>query len=209
MGKHPPSLIPTRRSLISKLKNPDDDKSWKEFFDTYAKLIYGVAVQAGLSDAEAQDVVQETVICVAKKIQGFHYDPAVGSFKGWLLTTTRWRITDQFRKRDQNARFKPFEKATARTATVERVPNPGPSDLEVLCEREWEKTVLDIALERVKAKVNPKHYQIFDLYVLKQWPTRKVAETLGITAGKVFLVKHRVSSLLNAELRRLEADGGL
>src|SRR3989442_6327941 len=44
---------------------------WQEFFDTYGKLIHRIAVKAGLSDAEAQDVVQETVIVVARKIPGF------------------------------------------------------------------------------------------------------------------------------------------
>jgi DNA-directed RNA polymerase specialized sigma24 family protein len=76
--------LPTRQSLLQRLKNLDDQASWKSFFDQYWKLIYSVARRAALSDAEAQDVVQETIICVTKKIQGFSYDPAYGSFKGWL-----------------------------------------------------------------------------------------------------------------------------
>src|SRR2546426_3422980 len=91
--------IPTRRSLLTRLKNLDDQGSWKDFFDTYAKLIYRVATKAGLTDAEAQDVVQETVIIVAKKIPGFKYDPAIGSFKSWLLLITRRRIEKQLKKR--------------------------------------------------------------------------------------------------------------
>ena len=49
-------------TLLSRLKNADDHAGWQEFFDTYWKLIYGVARKAGLNDAEAQDAVQETVI---------------------------------------------------------------------------------------------------------------------------------------------------
>ena len=71
-------FIPTRRSLLGRLKNWDDLASWQEFFDTYARLIHRVAVKAGLNDAEAQDVVQETIIIVARKIPGFKYDPALG-----------------------------------------------------------------------------------------------------------------------------------
>jgi len=95
----PDVRIPTRRSLLTRLKNWDDQEGWREFFDTYWNLIYGVAIKAGLGDAEAQDVVQETVIAVAKKMQDFHYDPSIGTFKSWLLHTTRWKIADQFRKR--------------------------------------------------------------------------------------------------------------
>ena len=51
-------LIPTRWSLICRLKDWNDQVGWREFFDTYWKLIYSVAIKAGLTDAEAQDVVQ-------------------------------------------------------------------------------------------------------------------------------------------------------
>src|SRR6185295_19341664 len=92
-------FIPTRQSLLSRLKDWGDQESWKEFFDTYWKLIYSAALKSGLTDAEAQDVVQETVLSVAKKMPDFTYDPAVGSFKRWLLQLTGWRIYRQLQKR--------------------------------------------------------------------------------------------------------------
>src|SRR2546428_11792243 len=91
-----PSLLATRRSLVERLADWGDQLRWQEFFDTYSKLIYSAARQSGLTDAEAQEVVQETVITVAKNIGKLKYDPAIGSFKGWLLQITRWRIADQF-----------------------------------------------------------------------------------------------------------------
>src|SRR6266496_3409190 len=91
-------LIPTRQSLLSRLKDWDDQEGWREFFNTYWRLIYGVALKAGLSEAEAQDVVQDTVIAVARRIREFNYDPAIGSFKNWLLVITRRRIADHQRK---------------------------------------------------------------------------------------------------------------
>src|ERR687888_2272994 len=94
-----PSLLATRRSLVERLADWGDQLRWQEFFDTYSRLIYSAGRKAGLTDAEAQEVVQETVITVAKSIDKLKYDPAIGSFKGWLLQITRWRIADQFRKR--------------------------------------------------------------------------------------------------------------
>src|SRR5436189_3527810 len=89
----------TRKSLLSRLKNCDDQESWRDFFDTYGKLLYGLARKSGLSDAEAQDAVQETLMAVAKEMPDFKYDPARGSFKGWLLEITRRRIANQVRRR--------------------------------------------------------------------------------------------------------------
>ncbi len=92
-------LLPTRHSLLSRLKNWDDQDSWRLFFDTYWKLIHSVARRAGLDEAEAQEAVQETVLSVAKEMPKGRYDKTKGTFKGWLLTITRRRIADQMRKR--------------------------------------------------------------------------------------------------------------
>ena len=91
MHDKPFDPIPTRHSLLNRLKDWGDQASWQDFFDTYWRLIYNVAVKAGLTDTEAQEVVQETVISVAKKISEFKTDPAHGSFSAWLMRLTRWR----------------------------------------------------------------------------------------------------------------------
>src|SRR5690242_8560875 len=118
--------IPTRASLLNRLKNPGDDVSWNEFYVTYRELIYSVARRAGLAEQEADEVVQNTLISVAKKMPGFTYDPAKDSFKGWLLTVTRWRIQDQLEQRAREGRKDQHLPPLAcdpgtRTATIERV----------------------------------------------------------------------------------------
>lgn len=205
MANERDEFIPTRRSLLSRLKDWDDQESWQDFFNTYWKLIYATAIKAGLTDAEAQDVVQEAVVTVAKKMKDFKYDPALGSFKGWLLHTTRWKIADQLRKRQRAGQ--PHERRpdeTARTDTVERIPDPAGFDLDAVWEQEWEKNLVDAALQRVKQKVSPKQYQIFDLHVMKNWPVQKVAQTLGVNSAQVYLAKHRITSLLKKEIKHLE-----
>src|SRR5438094_7182452 len=74
-------LIPTRVSLLGRLKDWQDQAGWQEFFDTYWKLIYGVARQSSLNDAEAQDVVQETMASVARHMPKFVYNPALAHSK--------------------------------------------------------------------------------------------------------------------------------
>ena len=114
-------LIPTRASLLRRLKDWRDDSSWQEFFDLYWELIYGVARRSGLSDDEAQEVVQETLISVAKHMPAFAYDPALGSFKAWLLNMARWRIIGQFRKRPKVVND---SKTRTRTAAIDDIEDP-------------------------------------------------------------------------------------
>jgi len=198
-------LIPTRRSLLIRLKDLDDQDSWQEFYDAYARLIYSVAIKAGLSDVEAQEALQETIIGIARNIGEFEYDRKRGTFKSWLLHTARWKINDQLRRRRQGAsRSQRGRDQTARTATIERIPDPAGSALESIWEEEWEKQILDAAIERVKAQVKAKQYQIFDLYAIKRWPVQKVVRTLGVSISQVYLAKYRVTRLIKREIKALE-----
>ena len=199
------AFIPTRESLLSRLRNWSDDASWQDFFQTYWRLIYSTALRAGLTEAEAQDVVQETVIRVSHSIKDFKYNRKAGTFKAWLLQQTRWRIADEARKRDPNC--------------VERLPDPSgdegndnfdqlggmPSrELEQIWDLEWDKNVLEIALERVKKEVYPKHFQIYDLLVMREWPIAKVAETVGISSMRVYVAKHRVAAALRRQIKYVQ-----
>jgi RNA polymerase sigma factor (sigma-70 family) len=200
------SSLATRRSLLSRLKQSNAQESWREFFDTYWRLIYATALKGGLTDSEAQEVVQETVLTVLRKIKTFRYDSALGSFKGWLLTIVRWRIGDQFRRRQRRVQPPGARRAmeTAGTATLERIPDPATITLEAVWEEEWHRTMFAAALLRVKRQANARHYQMFDLHAVKQWPVEKVAQTLGVTSGQVRLAKHRITVLMRREVARLE-----
>ena len=92
----------TRKSLIARLENWEDQRTWDEFYRTYWRLIYSVALKAGLREDEAWDVVQETILSIAKQSRKNIYKPEQGSFKLWLWNMTRWRINDQFRKRKKD-----------------------------------------------------------------------------------------------------------
>jgi RNA polymerase sigma factor (sigma-70 family) len=203
-------LIPTRATLLTRLKNWDDKSSWEEFFNTYWRLIYSVARKSGLSDADAQDIVQETVISVARNIEGFKYDPAKCSFKTWMLQLTRWRISNQLKKLQRDAMTQaptpaPSGLDDAPTAsTLEAVPDPVGCGLEVIWEQEWKNSLFAAALERVKAQVAPEQFQMFDLCCLEQWPAQKVARTLGVNVARVYLAKHRISRLLRQKVKLLE-----
>ncbi len=192
-------LLPTRQSLLSRLKDWNDQEGWRAFFDTYWRLIYNAAIQSGLTDAEAQDTVQETLISVMKSMRDFRYEAKKGSFKSWLLTLTKWRITDQVRKRQRGIEHqKRDSSASDETATVDRLPDP--AALEAVWDEEWERNLVEAAIERVKKKVDPKQYQLFDLYVVKKWKVSKVALTMRVNPGLVYLAKHRIQRLLKKEI---------
>ncbi|MFD2255657.1 sigma-70 family RNA polymerase sigma factor [Luteolibacter algae] len=197
----------TRKSLIARLDNWEDQRTWDEFYQTYWKLIYSVAIKAGLRPEEAFDCVQETILSIAKQSKKKLYDPEQGSFKTWLMNMTRWRINDQFRKRKKDTAMSGGEWDDERkTAVIDRIEDPNGEVLSRLWDVEWKKNVADAALARVKAQVSPKQYQIFDFYVIRQWDANKVQKKLNVSMAQVYLAKHRVGAVLKKELAKLEDE---
>lgn len=193
--------LKTRASLLLRLKDLDDQRSWSEFYDTYWKLIFAVATKSGLTESEADDVVQETMIAAAKKVPEFQYAPGKDSFKGWLLQLTRWKIADQFRKRPP---ARP-PSGVRKTDVMQRVPDPAGNVLDDLWDEEWQKNLIKAALKRVKRQVSLQEHEAFVMYVVKEHPAQEVAASCGVEVAEVYRIKHRVSALLKKEIKRLEA----
>ena len=189
-------FLATRASLLGRLADWEDRVSWTRFFDLYWRLLFGVAVKAGLTESEAEEVVQETVLAVAKNIGRLGYDPARGSFKSWLLAIARTKVADQFRARPAQA-----------SAEWEPDAAGEPGALEALWDREWNNHLLQTSLALLKEETDPLQYQIFDCYVIKDWTPKKVAATLGVSTGQVYLAKNRLAPKLRAIVDRLERDG--
>jgi RNA polymerase sigma-70 factor (ECF subfamily) len=146
------------------------------------------------------------LVTVAKKMPEFKYD-SKRSFKSWLLQTTRWRINDHVnRVRARELPLAPSaNKAESRgTAVEDQMPDPRSLEIDAFWESQWEQNLMDAAIERVKSRASPKQFQMFELYVLKEWPIRKVMETLRVNMAQVHVAKHRVSALIKKEVKGLQ-----
>lgn len=197
----------TRRSLIVRLQDWQDRKSWDEFYRSYWRLIYTVAIRAGLREHEAWDVVQDTVLCIAKQSRKGMYDPEKGSFKTWLWGVTRWRIKDTFRNRKKNVSSDVSAEGEEQPETVVGIPDTESESFDKIWEREWQHNIIKAAIERVKMKVSPSQFQIYDLRVLREMSTAEVCKRLGVRSTQVHLAKHRVGSIMRKEIEFIRAQG--
>lgn len=203
-----PGFIPTRESLLSRLKDWNDEDGWSEFFKVYRQLIFSTAIKSGLREDEAEEVVQETVLSVAKTIKEFKYDPKKCRFKNWLGHLAQKRIADCFRKRARELPIHdPHSSSSQKTAAIDRVPDTE-ANLGAIWDEEWRQKLFETAVERVKTEVSAEQYQMFDFYVLKKMPVKKVARDLGTSLGQVYLAKHRVSRLIKKEIKSLQVEMG-
>jgi RNA polymerase sigma factor (sigma-70 family) len=208
-SKMPPvdgQTVHTRASLVDGLQQGDEDR-WHEFHRLYGPVIRAFALKAGLNETEADEVVQETCIGLAKNVGEFKYDPAKCRFKTWLLNLAAWRVKNQFAKRkswDERVHSAAPERNDDRTATIERAPDG--KSFELLWDEQWRHNLMERAVQEIRGRFSPTHFQSFDLNVLKEWPAGDVAKALGISVASVYLSKHRVSAALKKIITRLERE---
>lgn len=197
--------LPTRASLLNRLKDAGDSASWDEFHWIYRGLLMGVARRSGLNDQEANEAVQDTLIAVARQVPEFRYTPGRDSFKGWLLQITRWKVADQFRQRKDSPGSWLLDDEREQTSVIPTEANiQALQDFEAIWNAEWERHLLDQALARVKRQVSPEHYAIYHLNVIEDRPASEVRQSLGVGMAAVYLAKHRVGAAVRKELRRLQ-----
>src|SRR5262249_8728110 len=80
---------------------------------------------------------------------------------------------------------------------------------EGMWDEEWQKNLVDAAMERVKRSVKAEHYQIFYLHSVKNMPARDIGQLLGVSVAKVYVVRHRVARLVKREIQALARREGI
>ena len=186
--------LQTRHSLLSRLRDSGgtDQAGWREFFERYWRLVYSFARKTGMSDADAQDIVQEVMLSVSKSLPDYRRQQG-GSFKGWLLTIVRRRMADHWRSRlPKDQRTVPLPEQPSALASSDK-------DLERIWQEEWESRLFEAAAQRVQQRVGARNYLIFDMLVRQQTPLRDICRSLGVNAAQVYLAKHRVGRMMKQE----------
>ena len=195
-------LLETRSSLIQRLKSTINGESWEEFFHTYWELIYNVARRAGLSEADAQDIVQETVLKVHNSLDRFEYNRKRGTFKGWLRTVTRSRLNDFFKKQQRRPALNQPLEATG--DELQNLEDPEGPEIEKIWDEEWSKNLIQSALNRTKKLTSPKQFQIFKCHYIDEWTVRETCRTLGVNAAQVYMAKQRVGKIFREAIETLQ-----
>jgi RNA polymerase sigma factor (sigma-70 family) len=192
-------LLTTKPSLLLRIRQPHDAAAWRQFAETYAPLVYGHLRKRGLQDADAADVAQDVLRSVAARIGQFEYDPARGSFRGWLLSVVQSRLAD-FRRRGQR-----------QLALVAEAAASAPSEASAADTAEWnldyERQVFHAAAERVRGDFGHSAWRAFWLAAVEGKAAKEIAAELGLSQAAVYLAKARVMKRIREEVSLLTGEG--
>src|SRR6266404_1111908 len=137
-------MTTTRASLLLRIKDRSDADAWKDFQELYAPLLYRYARARGLSREDAEDVRDECMAAVARKIAAFEYDKAQGGFKNWLYCIASGKVIDSLRRRHQTH---------ADSGQLAALPDPEPTPDEAW-DANWRKAHLLYCVEQVRSHVS-------------------------------------------------------
>lgn len=196
----------TRRSLLTRLKNWDDQTGWREFMDRYGRFIFHLARRCGLSREESEDIVQDTLLSLAKKIPDFRYQGEKGSFKAWLVMIVKSRIIDHLRKKgrrvpDAASQAGGCPDETALEARIAQ--HEDQLSHETMWKDEWETHLLETAMARVRDRMPARHFLAFNLCARQGKTPAEVAKALAVSLPMVYLIRHRAGKMVAAEIKRL------
>jgi RNA polymerase sigma factor (sigma-70 family) len=190
----------TRPSLLVRLSDPKDEQAWGEFVEIYTPLIHRLARQSGLQSADADDLSQDVFRAVSGAIGRWDPDPGRGSFRGWLFRIARNTIINLLETR----RHQPNAVGDTEVQRIlEQQPAPG-SDATALFEEEYRRGQFQWAVERIRSDFRESTWQAFWLTAVEGRKAQEVAETLGLTAGAVYVYRNRVVARLRKMIEELE-----
>lgn len=193
----------TRVTLLARIRDGRDAGAWGEFVRLYGPVVYGFARNRGLQDADAADLMQDVMRSVARNAGKLEYDPARGTFRGWLYTVTRNKIYNFLSAQRHRPRASGDPDAKEQLDAAPARDDGGP---DADWEKEYQRKLTDRAMDVVKGEFQPATWQAFWGTAVDGKPAAEVGAGLGMSPGAVYVAKSRVIARLRDEVRRMVDD---
>jgi RNA polymerase sigma factor (sigma-70 family) len=190
----------THNSLIARLKDRDDDVSWRAFWVQYHPRLLAWCRSHGLSCEESEDLTQDVMARIANSIPNFVAGPG-SNFSGWLRTI--WRNAWLDHVRYSSGRKKAVGGSTA-YRELQTIPIETADELATEMELEYQRYVLNLAKDIVAKSVTERDWSIFSSIVFGSIAATELSQRLGMSLSAVGMIKCRVQKMLRAEVERIE-----
>jgi RNA polymerase sigma-70 factor (ECF subfamily) len=188
----------TSVSLLERLSGAPTDDDWRRLYDLYRPLLCVWVARAGVPATDVDDLVQDVLLVVCRKIGGFERR-GKGAFRAWLRTILAYRVRDYLR----GQKYRPT--ASGGSDFLRRLDELESPDtaLSQLWDREHDQHVAAALVQRVQGDFTPATWEAFRRHAMEGKSAVRVAEELGLSLNSVLLAKSRVLKRLRQELTGL------
>ncbi len=198
--------VSTQPSLLLRLRDPRDHDAWGRFVDLYAPLVYGFLRRRRLQDADAADLTQDVLRQVAGAASSFSYDRAKGTFRSWLFTVVRNRLTDHLRRAASTTQGAGGSSNWRQIQEQLIAPESLDAD-SAEWNAAWRQQLFQTAAKQVQADFTEGTWAAFWQTAVDGRAGQEVATELGMSVAAVYLAKSRVMKRIKEQIHWLQGDG--
>lgn len=192
----------TRVSLLEALASGETERAWAIFFAKYAKMIHLWCRRWGASVEDSEDVMQETLLLVFRKIAQFQYNPEM-SFRAWLKTITHHNWIQVLERHRQAYRVKPGQTNDLRYS--DQLADAA-EEFKMILDRIADQEILSLACAKVRTRVSELAWHCFEQAALLENNGEQVATSLGVSLNYVHVNVFRVRKMIQQEIRVIDHD---
>lgn len=191
----------TRKTLIARVQDQQNERAWEEFIEIYKRYIYAVIRNMNISEADAADIHQKIMIKLWKHLPQLDINK-ITSFRSYLSTITKNEVLQFIRS---SKRRVAREEKAANDATLSYLDNIRLPDIDKIEEKEWRIHLTNLALKNIESLFSDNAIRVFRLSITGL-STEEVSEKTGLSISTVNTLKSRVKSRFNTELEELKLD---
>ena len=181
----------TSLTWLGRLVDSPCGAEWQRLSDVYEPLIAGWVTRAGVAHADRDDLVQEVLMVVVRKVGEFeHQHP--GAFRAWLRAILANQLKKYFR---ENAKLTCL-------ISLDSICDPS-CDESAVYDREHDEYLAARAMRIIEHEFEPATWLAFRLQVINDMRPADVAAKTGISINAVIKAKCRVLKRLREALSLL------
>ena len=186
-------MLTTTETLLKGLAAGNEGR-WARFYRDYAPFLEDfVTRKFPLAHEDAEEIVSDTLIDIAKMMPTYQYDKAKkGAFHSLLLKIAQNKAIDRLRKLKRTA--DELEKFAAEPVTIS--------------EEDWRREIYNAALRRVMADASIQESTkiAFRRHVQLGESAAEVAADLGLEVNALYQIKNRMKERIAAEVESLKNE---
>lgn len=184
-------MAETSHTLLDSVRTGQDNFAWQRWHAIYEPLILGWLKQRHLVPSDCDDVTQNVMIVVVRRLPEFEHNGRIGAFRHWLKTITINCLRDFWKSRANHPQ------AGEAMGVLDAWADPH-SNLSMMWDHEHDQHVAKQLMKLLEPEFTPVTWEAFQQVVVQDRPVEEVASQLGITVNAVYIAKYRVVNRLRA-----------
>lgn len=193
----PESMFATRTTtrLLDALRDMGNEPVWAHIDARYRPVLAGLARRLGLSEADADEVAQQSLSEFVRAYRDGRYDRSKGRLSSWILGIAHHTTLHALRSGRREIKV-------GSTALSEV---PDEAALRSIWEDERDRSILERALGmlRDESAVDDRTLLAFELFALRGVPVAEVGSRCAMSVDQVYVAKSRVTKRLKQLVEEL------